>query len=243
MSEQENREEFLKQPNVAVLATVGPCGRAHAAPIWYLYENGVFIMSTGRGSQKHRNIEAHPEVTLVVDRRTLPYYAVMIQGTAEIGPPLSQEAQLRMAVRYLGEEMGRGYIAWRLGEDAVTIRLRPRKFIEYGGVVRGKCCKPLAHKDLWCIMFVMLHSAKRIVCRATRGPLSTNYLCPNDLHNSPQKSEAVKAVPHHVVGHQFWLPASATLHPLPRLLFNELNVSSDNLSKFGNVVKKILGGS
>ena len=127
------REEFLRQANVAVLATVGPGGRAHAAPIWYLYEDGVFVMGTGRGSQKHRNVEAHPEVTLVVDRRSLPYYAVMAQGAAEIGPRLSDEARLRMAVRYLGEELARAYIARVSGEDSVSIRLRPRKLIEYHG--------------------------------------------------------------------------------------------------------------
>ncbi len=126
-------EEFLKEANVAVLATVGPGGRAHAAPIWYLYGDGVFVMSTGRGSQKHRNVEAHPEVTLVVDRRSLPYYAVMAQGAAEIGPRLSDEERLRMAVRYLGEELARAYIARVFGEDSVTIRLRPRKLIEFHG--------------------------------------------------------------------------------------------------------------
>jgi PPOX class probable F420-dependent enzyme len=134
LSERDDREELVKQPNVAVLATVDRGGRAHAVPIWYLYEGGVFIMNTGRGSQKHRNIEANPEVTLVVDRRTLPYYAVMVQGTAEIGPPLSEESRLRMAVRYLGEEMARGYMARRGGGDSVTIRLRPTRVIEYHGV-------------------------------------------------------------------------------------------------------------
>ena len=128
MSEQE-REEFLKEANVAVLATVGGGGRAHAAPIWYLYEDGVFIMSTGRGSQKHRNVEAQPEITLVVDRRSLPYYAVMAQGRAEIGPRLADEERRRMAVRYLGEELARAYLERVSGEDSVTIRLRPRKLI------------------------------------------------------------------------------------------------------------------
>ena len=133
MSDQRDREEFLKEANVAVLATVGPGGRAHAAPIWYLYEDGVFLMSTGRNSQKQRNVERHPEVTLVVDDRTVPYYAVMVQGTAEIAPRLSDDARLRMAVRYLGEELGQAYIARVSGEDSVTIRLRPRKFMEFHG--------------------------------------------------------------------------------------------------------------
>ena len=132
MSEQE-REEFLKEANVAVLATVGGGGRAHAAPIWYLYEDGVFIMSTGRGSQKHRNVEAQPEITLVVDRRSLPYYAVMAQGRAEIGPRLADEERRRMAVRYLGEELARAYLESVSGEDSVMIRLRPRKLIEFNG--------------------------------------------------------------------------------------------------------------
>ena len=133
MSDRVDPEEFLKQPNVAILATVGPGGRAHAAPIWYLYKDGVVIISTGRGSQKHRNVEAHPEVTLVVDRRTLPYYAVMAQGAAEIAGPLADELRREMAVRYLGEETARAYMARRGGGDSVTIRLRPRKLIEYRG--------------------------------------------------------------------------------------------------------------
>ncbi len=133
MSDEDSREEFLREPNVAVLATVGRGGRAHAAPIWYLYQDGVFIMGTGSGSQKHRNVEANPEITLVIDRRSLPYYAVMAQGKAEIGPPLSDDQRMQMAVRYLGEELGRAYIARTSREGSVSIRLRPRKLIEYHG--------------------------------------------------------------------------------------------------------------
>ena len=130
MSEQ---EEFLKQANVAVLATVDSKGRAHAAPIWYVHEDGVFLMSTGQGSQKHRNMEAHPDVTLVVDRRTLPYYALMVQGRVEIGPPVSEEERSRIASRYLSEEQTRTYLAGTQSENSVSIRLRPRKIIEFHG--------------------------------------------------------------------------------------------------------------
>jgi len=129
----EERDAFLAESNVAVLATVERRGRAHAAPIWYLYDDGVFVMSTGRGSQKHRNIEANPEVTLVVDQRTLPYYAVMARGAIEIAPSLSNDDRVRLVRRYLNEEQARRYMERTSGEDSVSLRLKPRKFIEFSG--------------------------------------------------------------------------------------------------------------
>ena len=131
MSEAE-REEFLKQANVAILATVGPAG-AHAVPIWYLYEDGAFLMSTGRGSQKHRDLERNPNVTLVVDRRTLPYYAVMARGRVEVGPGLDVVTRRRIAARYLNDDQLEAYMARAPGGESVSIRLTPRKLIEYHG--------------------------------------------------------------------------------------------------------------
>ena len=126
-------EQMLGEANVAVLASVDTKGRAHAAPIWYLYENGEFLISTGRGSQKHKNVEANPNVTLVIDRRDLPYLAAMIRGKAEIGPPFSDEQRKELAFRYLGEEMGRAYLKSTEGGSSVTIRLKPEKVIEFNG--------------------------------------------------------------------------------------------------------------
>jgi PPOX class probable F420-dependent enzyme len=76
---------FLAQPRVAILATIGPKQCPHAVPVWYLYEAGEFTLTMQRGSQKHRNIERCPNVSLVVDRRDRPYYAVTAMGVAEMG--------------------------------------------------------------------------------------------------------------------------------------------------------------
>ena len=134
MSEPEHREQFLAQSHVAILATIGPGNRPHAMPVWYLYEDGTFIILTGRGSQKHRNIERHADVTIVVDRRDLPYYAVMVQGIATIGAAPSHELRLRMATRYLGATRAATYTARMSDADSVTIRVRPEKVVEYHGV-------------------------------------------------------------------------------------------------------------
>ena len=132
----QNMQDFLSEANVAVLATVDRKGRAHAAPVWYLYDDGVFVISTGRGSQKHKNLEANPEVTLVVDSRTPPYYAVMAHGRVELGPAFSNEQRLRLATRYLGEEIGRQYVERTAGEDSISIRLKPRKLIVFDASAR-----------------------------------------------------------------------------------------------------------
>ena len=125
--------DFLGEANVAILATVGLGNRPHAAPVWYLYEDRELLVSTGTGSQKHRNVERNPAVTLVVERRETPYYVVTIRGEAEIGPPLSDEKRLALAIRYLGEGRGRAYAERTRGSDSITLRIRPGKVIEFHG--------------------------------------------------------------------------------------------------------------
>ena len=129
----EQAETFLSEPQVGVLATVDGRGRPHAMPIWYLYENDEIIISAGRGSQKHRNLERNPWATLVVDRRETPYYALMVRGKAEVGPPLDFEGELRMASRYLGDEAGRRYVESIQGRDGISIRFTPESWLEFHG--------------------------------------------------------------------------------------------------------------
>ena len=126
-------ESMLKEANVAVLATVDTKGHAHAAPIWYLFEDGDFLISTGRGSQKHLNVEAHPHVTLVIDKREVPYLAAMVRGKAQIEDGFSEDQRQELAFRYLGEEVGRAYLKSTEGGSSITIRLRPDKIIEFNG--------------------------------------------------------------------------------------------------------------
>ena len=130
----DDREAFLQQANIAVLSTVDAEGRPHAAPVWYLYDDGVFVVSSDVGSQKHKNIQSNANICLTIDKRDLPYFAVMAHGRAEIGPGFSDEERLRLSIRYLGEQLGQAYAAQtRVFEDSLSIRLRPAKVIEYHG--------------------------------------------------------------------------------------------------------------
>jgi nitroimidazol reductase NimA-like FMN-containing flavoprotein (pyridoxamine 5'-phosphate oxidase superfamily) len=49
-------DEFLSEPNIAVVATTGPSGKPHAMPIWYLWREGKVLFHTGADSKKMRNL-------------------------------------------------------------------------------------------------------------------------------------------------------------------------------------------
>ena len=133
----EEQMKFTAEVNVAVLATVDGKGRAHATPIWYMLDGDEIVMSVGRGGQKHRNMERNPEVTLVIDSRKVPYFALMVAGRIEIGPAPTEEDRLALATRYLGEDLGRRYVEMTAGTDTVSLRLKERKVMEFNGGAGG----------------------------------------------------------------------------------------------------------
>jgi len=132
MPEPFDREKLLSDANIAILATVDNRNRPHGMPIWYMYQDGKFIMSAGKTSQKVRNVQRMGNATLVIDRREPPYHAVMIRGRAEIGPRPDDDWLFQLAIRYLGLERGEKYFQG-LGDDIVTITLHSDDVIEYRG--------------------------------------------------------------------------------------------------------------
>lgn len=40
-----DREKLFSDANVAILATVDSKNRPHGMPIWYIYQDGTFVMS------------------------------------------------------------------------------------------------------------------------------------------------------------------------------------------------------
>ncbi len=90
-------------------------------------------VASGRTSQKVRNVERSGKATVVIDRRDPPYYAVMVKGSATIEPALSREQEFALASRYLGDARARRHLAATAGDDSVSIRVRPERFVEYHG--------------------------------------------------------------------------------------------------------------
>ena len=114
MTEQE-RQEFLAGPHVAVLSIAREGGRTpHATPVWYAYEPGgdvtFFTGTQGRRSRKAELIGKAGAVSLTVQQEEFPYRYVTVEGTvvSEDRPP-SAEQVLAVARRYMPEEHAQGF--------------------------------------------------------------------------------------------------------------------------------------
>ena len=128
---QEEIDEFLRGPNVAVVATVDPDGQPHIVPTWYLYEDGEIVLHTGLNSRKYRNLRQNARLTVCVDTKTAPYKAVVIYGRAKMEIRTDEEGTRRMAVAYLGEKLGNRYADSLRGQRLVVVRVKPDRVISW----------------------------------------------------------------------------------------------------------------
>jgi PPOX class probable F420-dependent enzyme len=135
----EEREAFLAEPHVGVVA-IAEEGRAPlTVPVWYAYEPGGEIrFVTGPNSRKALLLKKAPRASLCVQTETAPYKYVSVEGPASVGPVKDFERDVRgIAHRYLGRDMGEMYIAGtaeerkKSGEVLVTIRPQRWYTVDY----------------------------------------------------------------------------------------------------------------
>jgi uncharacterized protein len=126
------REEFLAALHVAVLSVDATDGRPPASvPIWYDYTPGGNIrVNTGAGSRKAKLIEQAGAVTLVAQREEPPYQYVVVEGTVvDTTTPTPLDIREEIAIRYLGEENGRAFVAGMENQNTVLFTIRPDRWI------------------------------------------------------------------------------------------------------------------
>lgn len=66
MSDEELRS-FLDEEKVVTCATIGPNGRPHLMPLWYVVDDGALRGWTYAKSQKAKNLERDPHATLQIE--------------------------------------------------------------------------------------------------------------------------------------------------------------------------------
>src|SRR5215208_2337406 len=139
MTEQE-RQEFLAEPHVAVLSVARGGDRPpHTTPVWYGYLPGgnitFFTGTQGRRSRKAGHIEKAGVLSLTVQREEFPYRYVTVEGTV-VGAdrPPSAEQMLAIVGRYLPEEAAQGFVEAELGHPGsgpVLCTVRPDRWLTF----------------------------------------------------------------------------------------------------------------
>jgi 2-phospho-L-lactate guanylyltransferase len=98
---------FLSEPGLLMrLGTVGGDGYPQVTPIWYLYDEGRFWITTASDRVKARNMLARPQVGFAIDSDQRPYRGISARGEArlvaegEAARPMTR----RIAARYVPAE-------------------------------------------------------------------------------------------------------------------------------------------
>jgi hypothetical protein len=88
---------------------------------------GELVFSIGRSSAKAKALRAAGVASLCAQSEQLPYAFVTVDGPVVVEETAAdEELRARIAVRYLGDDLGPAYIESTKGGDNVLARLTPK---------------------------------------------------------------------------------------------------------------------
>ena len=107
----EARDAFVSEPHTAVLATVDAKGRAHAVPVWYLFNGEAFEIIAGKESAKVRHVAETGRAALCIDKRGPGAMHVTAEGPCELGDTATREWRLKLHAHYRGADAAEKVVA------------------------------------------------------------------------------------------------------------------------------------
>lgn len=119
--------DFLTEPHLATLSTIGPSGAIHVVTVGFTVHEGLVRIITFDGSQKVRNVERDARAT--VAQITSPQW-LSIAGTAEV---LRDRESVTLAENLYGQR----YRTPRENPQRVVIAITPEKVMSSPGL-RGE---------------------------------------------------------------------------------------------------------
>ncbi|MEZ5263456.1 MAG: TIGR03618 family F420-dependent PPOX class oxidoreductase [Acidimicrobiia bacterium] len=132
MSDDE-RDAFLQERRVGVLAMGRDGAGPLLAPIWYRYEPGAgFEILMGGSTAKAARLRAEGRASICVQDEGRPYRYVTVEGAVTVeslgGLEAARPAIEQMASRYLGSAAGAAYAKAFRTPDEVIVRLTPERW-------------------------------------------------------------------------------------------------------------------
>lgn len=136
---QDEREKFLADVHVGVLAVERADGPPLAVPVWYDYRPGGDLwLLTAEESLKGRLLQAAQRFSLCVQDETPPFYRyVSVEGPVTAVRAADEDDDSRpMAHRYLGPDVGDQYVE-SSEEQSLKFCMRPERWwsVDYSKLV------------------------------------------------------------------------------------------------------------
>lgn len=118
----DEREQYLADLHVGVISMPDPDAGPLTAPIWYDYQpdRGLWVLISPT-SRKGKLAAVGKRISLVAQSESMPYKYVSVEGPIRSIEPSQEGELLSMATRYLGEEMGKAYVAQATGENVTVL--------------------------------------------------------------------------------------------------------------------------
>lgn len=138
---EDERQAFLADVHVGVLAVERADGPPLAVPVWYDYRPGgdLWVLTTA-DSLKGRLLQRAQRFSLCAQDETPPFYRyVSVEGPVVAIDAADQEQDSRpMAHRYLGPDIGDQYVEGS-GEQGLRFSMRPERWwsVDYSKLGAG----------------------------------------------------------------------------------------------------------
>ena len=120
--------ERLRVDPIVWLTTVGDDGQPQASPVWFLWEDGTFLVYSQPHATKVRNLRANPKVALTLRTDETASSYITFEGTATLpdGPSGTDVPAYLEKYGALIAEMG-WTVEWMTGEYSQPVRITPTR--------------------------------------------------------------------------------------------------------------------
>ncbi len=125
----EKAVKFVKGKVFGKLATIHRDGTPHVTPVWFLYQEGKFLVNTAEDRVKLKNIRRDDRVALLMDDE---YVYVLVEGSARVAKERDPFKDIEtLAIRYVGEQQGeKQFREYYSKQKRVSIEITPERVIE-----------------------------------------------------------------------------------------------------------------
>lgn len=131
--------DVLKLAIPAHLTTLDPAGFPRIIPLWFLWEDGSFYLSSGPQSRHVQDLARDPRAGLCItveegqtEAGYRPFRQVMVRGYAHVQPDTGAIWARELIGKYITGEAGVRRAKLEAGKPHVVIVLRPERFLTTG---------------------------------------------------------------------------------------------------------------